>query len=133
MVFSSTKKKSACMFSIDFAWGAIIKNFIKTFRNFQEHRQSLIETKKQAAAARENQSQVTARPLYLEGSVYFTENSDCRSLKNCSCITVFGSCTATLSVGEPLGDVSGSANHDFRTSVTGISGGIDASYLETNK
>ena len=35
----------------------------------------------------------------------------------------------TLTVGEPLGDVSGSANHDFRTSVTVISGEIDASYI----
>ena len=60
-------------------------------------------------------------------SVYFTENSGYRSLKNRSCVTVFGSCSATLTVGEPLGDVSGSANHDFRTSVTGISGEIDAS------
>ena len=33
----------------------------------------------------------------------------------------------TLTVGEPLGDVSGSANHDFRTSVTRISSEIDAS------
>ena len=33
----------------------------------------------------------------------------------------------TLTVGEPLEDVSGSANHDFRTSVTGISGEINAS------
>ena len=57
-------------------------------------------------------------------SVYFTENSGYRSLKNCSCVTVFGSCSATLTVGEPLGYVSGSANHDFRTSVTGISGEI---------
>ena len=61
------------------------------------------------------------------GSVYFTENSGYRSLKNRSCVTIFGSCSATLTVGEPLGDVSGSANHDFRTSVTGISGEIDAS------
>ena len=44
-----------------------------------------------------------------------------------SCVTVFGSCSATLTVGEPVGDVSGSANHDFRTSVTGIFGEIDAS------
>ena len=50
-----------------------------------------------------------------------------KCLKNRSCVTVFGSCSATLTVGEPLGDVSGSANHDFRTSVTGISGEIDAS------
>ena len=62
-----------------------------------------------------------------KGSVYFTENSGYRSLKNRSCVTVFGSCSVTLTVGEPLGDVSGSANHDFRTSVTGISGEIDAS------
>ena len=60
-------------------------------------------------------------------SVYFTENSGYRSLKNHSCVTVFGSCSATLTVGEPLGDVSCSANHNFRTSVTGISGEIDAS------
>ena len=60
-------------------------------------------------------------------SVYFTENSGYRSLKNRSCVTVFGSCSATLAVGEALGDVSGSANHDFRTSVTAISGEIDAS------
>ena len=66
---------------------------------------------------------------FLLGSVYFTENSGYRSLKNRSCVTVFGSCSATLTVGEPLGDVSGSANHDFRTSVTGISGEIDASFL----
>ena len=46
-------------------------------------------------------------------SVYFTENSGYRSLKNRSCVTVFDSCSATLTVGEPLGDVSGSANHDF--------------------
>ena len=38
----------------------------------------------------------------------------------------------TLTVGEPLGDVSGSANHDFRTSVTGISGEIDASKEKRN-
>ena len=50
-----------------------------------------------------------------------------KGLKNRSCVTVFGSCSATLTVGEPLGDVSGSANHDFRTSVPGISGEIDAS------
>ena len=61
------------------------------------------------------------------GSVYFTENSGYRSLKNCSCITIFGSCSATLTVGELFGDVSGSANHNFQTSVTGISGEIDAS------
>ena len=48
-------------------------------------------------------------------------------MKSRSCVTVFGSCSETLTVGEPLGDVSGSANHDFRTSVTGISGEIDAS------
>ena len=57
-------------------------------------------------------------------SVHFTKNSGYRSLKNRSSITVFGSCSATLTVGEPLGDVSGSANHDFQTS--GISGEIDA-------
>ena len=61
------------------------------------------------------------------GSVYFTENSGYQSLKNRSCVTVFGSCSVTLTVGEPLGDVSGSANHDSRTSVTGIFGEIDAS------
>ena len=60
-------------------------------------------------------------------SVYFTENSGYRSLKNRSCVTVFGSCSVALTVGEPLGDVSSSANHNFRTSVTGISGEIDAS------
>ena len=60
-------------------------------------------------------------------SVYFTANSGYRSLKNRSCVTVFGYCSATLTVGEPLGDVSGSAKHNFRTSVTGISGEIDAS------
>ena len=43
----------------------------------------------------------------------------------------------TLTVGEPLGDVSGSANHDFWTSVTEISGEVDASlpntpYISTN-
>ena len=67
---------------------------------------------------------------YLENfirSVYFTENSGYQSLKNRSCITVFGSCSATLTVGEPSGDVSDSANHDFRTSVTGICGEIDTS------
>ena len=52
-------------------------------------------------------------------------------VKNRSCVTVFGSCSMTLTVGEPLEDVSGSANHDFRTSVTGISGEIDASLLNT--
>ena len=52
----------------------------------------------------------------IEGSVYFTENSGYRSLKNRSCVTVFGSCSVTLTVMEPLEDVSGSANHDFRTS-----------------
>ena len=60
-------------------------------------------------------------------SVHVIENSDYQSLKNRSCVTVFGSCSVTLTVGEPLRDVSGSANHDFRTSVTGISGEIDAS------
>ena len=60
-------------------------------------------------------------------SVYFTENSGYRSLKNRSCVTVFSSCSVTLTEGELLGDASGSANHDFRTSVTGISGEIDAS------
>ena len=62
-------------------------------------------------------------------SVYFTENSGYRSLKNHSCVTVFGSCNVTLTVAESLGDVSGSANHDFRTSATGISGEIDASLV----
>ena len=65
--------------------------------------------------------------LLQKQSVYFTKNSGYRSLKNRSCITVFGSCSATLTVGESLGDVSDSANHDFRTSVTEISGEIDAS------
>ena len=65
------------------------------------------------------------------GSVYFTESSGYRSLKNRSCVTVLSSCSATLTVGEPLGDVYGSANHDFRTSVTGISGEIDASKTKT--
>ena len=60
-------------------------------------------------------------------SVYFTKNFDYRSLKNPSCATVFSSCSATLTVGESLGDVCGFANHDFRTSVTGVSGEIDAS------
>ena len=60
-------------------------------------------------------------------SVYFTKNSGYQSLKNRSCVTVFGSCSATLKVGELLGDVSGSANHNFRTSVTRIFGEIDAS------
>ena len=64
--------------------------------------------------------------LCLRG-VYFTKNSGYGSLKNRSCITVFGSCSATLTVGEPLGDVSSSANHDFRTSITGIFSEIDAS------
>ena len=63
------------------------------------------------------------------GSVYFTENSGYRSLKNRSCVTVFGSCSVTLTVGELLGDVSCSANHDFRTSVTRIFGEIDASFF----
>ena len=62
-----------------------------------------------------------------QGSVYFTKNSGYRSLKNCSCVTVFGSCSVTLTIGEPLGDVFGSANHDFRTSITRISDEIDAS------
>ena len=62
-------------------------------------------------------------------SVYFTENSGYRSLKNRSCVTVFGSCSATLTVGEPLGYVSGYANHDFRTSVTEISGEIAAFFF----
>ena len=66
---------------------------------------------------------------YFIRSVYFTENSGYRSLKNRSCITISGSCSATLTVGELLGDVSGSANHDFQTSVTRISGEIDASYF----
>ena len=61
--------------------------------------------------------------------VYFTEISGYRSLKNRSCVTAFGSCSATLTVGEPLGYVSGSANHDFRTSVIGISGEIAASII----
>ena len=67
-------------------------------------------------------------PHFHIRSVYFTENSGYRSLKNRNCVTLFGSCSATLTVGEPLGDVCGSTNHDFRTSVTGISGEIDASY-----
>ena len=67
--------------------------------------------------------------VFILRSVYFTENSGYRSLKNRSCVTVFGSCSATLTVGEPIGDVSGSANHDFRTSVTGISGEIDTSFI----
>ena len=66
---------------------------------------------------------------YFFRSVYFTENSGYRSLKNCSCVTVFGFCSATLTVGEPLGNVSSSANHNFRTSVTGISSEIAASYF----
>ena len=57
-------------------------------------------------------------------NAYFTENSGYRSLKNRNCVTVFGSWSATLTVGKPLGGVSGSANHDFGTSVTGISGEI---------
>ena len=65
----------------------------------------------------------------ISPKVYFTENSGHQSLKNRSCATVFDSCNATLTVGEPLGDVSGSANHNFRTSVTGISGEINASFL----
>ena len=36
-----------------------------------------------------------------------------------------------FTVREPLGDVSGSANHDFGTSVNGISGEIDASLNQT--
>ena len=65
----------------------------------------------------------------MYSGVFFTKNSGYRSLKNRSCVTVFGSCGVTLTVGEPLGDVSGSANHNFRTSVTGISGEIDASNI----
>ena len=65
--------------------------------------------------------------LLFLGSVYFTKNFDYRSLKNRSCVIVFGFCSVTLTVGEPLGDVSGSANHDFRTLITGISSEIDAS------
>ena len=65
---------------------------------------------------------------FCNGSVYFTKNSGYRSLKNRSCVTVFGSCSVILTVGEPLGDVSGSASQDFRTLVTGISGEIDASF-----
>ena len=38
--------------------------------------------------------------VYFIRSVYFTENSGYRSLKNRSCVTVFGSCSATLTVGE---------------------------------
>ena len=71
---------------------------------------------------------VSKLTAYRKGSVYFTENSGYRSLKNRSYVTVFGSCSATLTVGKPLGDVSGSTNHDFRTSVTGISDEIGASY-----
>ena len=37
----------------------------------------------------------------------------------------------TLTVEEPLGDVSGFAKHDFRTSVTEISGEIDASFRKS--
>ena len=59
--------------------------------------------------------------------VYFTKNSGYRSLKNRSCVIVFGSLSVTLTVGELFGDVSGSANHDFRTLVTRISDEIDAS------
>ena len=47
------------------------------------------------------------------GSVHFTKNCGYQSLKNRSCITVFDSCSVTLTVGEPLGDVFDSANHDF--------------------
>ena len=65
----------------------------------------------------------------IKRSVYFTENSGYQSLKNRSCVTVFGSCSATLTVGEPLGDVFGSVNHNFRTSVTRISGEIDFSLI----
>ena len=69
------------------------------------------------------------RLQYSLQSVYFTENSCYRSLKNRNCVTVFGSCSATLTVGKPLGDVYRFANHDFRTSVTGISGEIATSYF----
>ena len=62
-------------------------------------------------------------------SVYITENSSYRSLKNRSCVTVFGPCSATLTVGEPLGDVFGSANLDFRISVTGIFNETNASKI----
>ena len=73
-------------------------------------------------------SEITVKVSALSyRSVYFTENSGYRSLKNRSCVTVFGFCSATLTVGEPLGDVSGSANHDFRISVTGIFCEIGAS------
>ena len=37
--------------------------------------------------------------------------------------------SVTLAVGEPLGNVSGSSNHDFRTSVSGIFDEIDASFF----
>ena len=68
------------------------------------------------------------------GSVYryFTENSGYRSLKNRSCIAISGFCSSTLAVGKPLGDVSGSESHDFRTSVTGTSGEIDTSFKLTS-
>ena len=65
----------------------------------------------------------------ISPKVYFTENSGYQSLKNRSCVIVLNSCNATLTVGESLGNVYGSANYDFRTSVTGISGEIDASFL----
>ena len=69
----------------------------------------------------------------MKQSVHFIENSSYRSLKNRSCVTVFGPCSATLTVGEPLRHVSGSANHDFRTSITGISSEIAASNMKTKK
>ena len=95
---------------------------IKPFYSKKQHQPNI-------NSAQKYQSIYRLLPVpYSLRSVYFTENSGYRSLKNRSCVTVFGSCCATLTVGEPLGDVSGSANHDFRTSVTGISCEIDASY-----
>ena len=76
---------------------------------------------------------VSKLTAYRKGSVYFTKNSSYKSLKNRSYVIVFGSYSATLTVGKPLGDVSGSANHDFQTSVTGISDEIGASYRKTEK
>ena len=83
-------------------------------------------TRKFSLISKETFGQITAKQQNIKGSVYFTKNSGYQSLKNRSCVTVFGSCSVTLTVGEPLGDVSGFTNHNFWTSVTGISGEIDA-------
>ena len=60
-----------------------------------------------------NFPQTSSEDQNMKGSVYFTANSGYQSLKNSSCVTVFSSCSVTLTVREPLGDVFGSANHNF--------------------